>query len=199
MYRERLQREPAKYRALYIDYQFLIREMFKAKRFYQDLYPDRDLQLPSLDVFIRHAIGWLHEKSFITGFVFVPPEEAYYIRTIDGKTAEYENGEIRINVMPYDLYTIELGVHMESFAHLFNELFLVADDPVYVPPFRAVLPANFTENSLGSQNFDFLRGGKLLRKGNDETAFVGTDLAKVPWQDVCYPIGTAMGLDLREL
>ncbi|WP_200933222.1 MULTISPECIES: endonuclease domain-containing protein [unclassified Sphingomonas] len=198
-YKERMQRAPARYRVLYIDYQFLIGQMSKASRFYQDLHPDKSLQLPSLDVFIAHAVGWLHEKSFITAFVFLPPEEEDHIRALDGKTTEYEKGEVRINVVADDLYSCELGVHMESYAHLFDEFFLVADDPIYVLPLRTVLPAQLSDSVLGGQNFAFLPGGKLLRKGNDETAFVGTDLAKVRWQNVWYPIGTAMGLHPYEL
>lgn len=199
MYKERMQRAPAKYRVLYIDYQFLIREMSKAKRFYQDLHPEKSLQIPSLDVFITHAVGWLHEKSFITAFVFLPLEEEYYIKTSDGKTTDYDKGEVRINVVAHDLYSSELGVHMESYAHLFDEFFLVGDDPIYVLPLRSVLPVRLSDSVFGGQNFQVLPGGKLLRKGNDETAFVGTDLARVRWQDVWYPIGTAMGLHPYEL
>lgn len=198
-YKERMQRAPAKYRVLYIDYQFLIRQMSQAKRFYQDLYPDKNLQLPSLDLFITHAVGWLHEKSFITAFVFLPLEEEHYIKALDGKTTEYDKGEVRINIVTDDLYSSELGVHMESYAHLFDEFFLVADDPIYVLPLRSVLPAKLSDSVLGDQKFEFLSGGKLLRKGNDETAFVGTELAKVRWQNVWYPIGTAMGLHPYEL
>ena len=199
MYRERMQRAPAKYRVLYIDYQFMIGQMSKAKRFYQELHPDKSLQIPSLDVFIVNAVGWLHEKSFITAFVFVPPEEEYCIKPSDGQTTEYDKGEVRINVMAHDLYSAELGVHLESYAHLFDEFFLVADDPIYILPLRSVLTAKLSDRVLGGQNLEFLAGGKLLRKENDETAFVGTDLAKVRWQDVWYPICTAMGLDLYEL
>ncbi len=76
---------------------------------------------------------------------------------------------------------------------------LVADDPVYVEPLRSVLPEKFSEEKLGEYAFKYLSGGKLLRKGNDETAFVGTDLAHVRWQDVWYPIGASMGLETYEL
>lgn len=199
MYQERTQRAPAKYRALYIDYHFLTRQMSKAKQFYQDLHPDKSLQIPSLDLFITHAVGWLHEKSFITAFVFVPPGDEDSIKTSDGQITEYDKGEVRINVVAHDLHSAELGVHMESYAHLFDEFFLVADDPIYVLPFRSVLPSKLSDRILGGQNLEFLAGGKLLRMGNEETAFVGTDLAKVCWQDVWYPIGTAMGLDPCEL
>ena len=88
---------------------------------------------------------------------------------------------------------------MESYAHLFDEFFLVADDPIYVSPLRSVLHSKLSDQVLGGQNFEFLAGGKLLRKGNGDTAFVGTDLAKIRWQDIWYPIGTAMGLDSCEL
>lgn len=199
MYVERLQRAPASYRVLYIDYQFLIRQMSQARQFYQDLHPDKILQIPSLNEFITHAVGWLHEKSFITAFVFVPPGEEYHIKPSDGQITEYDKGEVRINVVAHDLYSAELGIHMESYAHLFDEFFLVADDPIYILPLQSVLPAKLSNHDLGGQKFEFLTGGKLLRKGNDETAFVGTDLATVRWQDVWYPIGTAMGLDLYEL
>lgn len=198
-YKERMQRAPAKYRALYIDYQFLMRQMLKTKHFYQNLYPDKNVQLPSLDVFITHAMGWLHEKSFITAFVFLPSEEECSIKALDGKTTDYDKGEVRINVMVDDLYSVELGIHMENYAHLFDEFFLVADDLIYLPPFRAVLPATLSNQVSGGHNFEFLGGGKLLRKGNDETAFAGTELAKVRWQNVCYPIGTAMGIAPDEL
>lgn len=199
MYKERMQREPARYRALYIDYQFLTRQMSKARIFYQDLYPEKNLQIPSLDEFINHAVGWLHEKSFISAFVFLSPEEEHYIKASDGRTTEFDKGEVRINVLEHDLYSAELGVHMESYAHLFDEFFLVADDPIYVIPLRSVLLAKLSDRVIGDQNFEFLAGGKLLRKGNDETSFVGTDLARVRWQDVWYPIGTSMGLHTYEL
>lgn len=199
MYKERMQRAPAKYRVLYIDYKFLHLQMSKAKRFYQDLHPDKILQIPSLDAFIVHAVDWLHEKSFITAFVFLPPEDEHYIKASDGKTTEFDRGEVRINVVAHDFYSAELGVHMESYAHLFDEFFVVADDPIYVLPLRSVLPAKLSDRVLGGQNLECLPRGKLLRKGNDETAFVGTDLARVRWQDVWYPIGTAMGLHTYEL
>ena len=199
IYMERMQRAPAKYRVLYIDYQFLVRQMSMAKRFYQELHPDKSLDIPSLDVFITHAAGWLHEKSFITAFVFLPPEEEYHLKASDGKITEHDKGEVRINIVAHDLYSVELGVHMESYAHLFDEFFLVADDPIYVLPLRSVLPAKLSDRIIGDQNFQFLSGGKLLRKGNDETAFIGTDLATVRWQDIWYPIGTAMGLHPQEL
>lgn len=199
MYEERMQRAPAKYRVLYVDYPFLVRQMSKAKRFYQDLHPNKILQVPSLDVFITHAVGWLHEKSFITAFVFLPTEEEHHIKASDGKVTEYDKGEVRITALARDLYSSELGFHMESYAHLFDEFFLVADDPIYVRPLRSVLPRKFSDRVLGGQNVGYLAGGKLLRKGNNETAFVGTDLAMVRWQDVWYPIGTAMGLNPHEL
>ncbi|MCT2399083.1 endonuclease domain-containing protein [Novosphingobium mangrovi (ex Huang et al. 2023)] len=199
MYKERIQRAPVKYRVLYIDYQFLIRQMSEAMRFYKDLHPDKSLRLPSLDLFITHAVGWLHEKSFITAFVFVPPEDEYYIKELDGQTTEYDKGEVRINVLAHDLYSVELGVHMENYAHLFDEFYLVADDPIYVLPLRSVLSVKSSDRVLDGQNYELLEGGKLLRKGNDETSFVGTDLARVRWQNVWYPIGAAMGLASFEL
>lgn len=199
IYKERMQRAPSKYRAMYIDYKFLIRQMSKALRFYRELHPNKSLEFPPLEKFIPHAVEWLHEKSFITAFVFLPPEEQGEISHLDGTIKEYEKGEVRINIIPDEWYTIELGVHMVSFSHLFDNFYLVADDPVYVDPLRSVLPEEFSEELLGQHVFKYLSGGKLLRKGNDETSFAGTDLARVRWQDVWYPIGSSMGLKTYEL
>jgi hypothetical protein len=199
IYKERMQRAPSKYRVMYIDYQFLVRQMSKALSFYRDLHPNKSLEFPSLEAFIPHAVGWLHEKSFITAFVFLPPEEQEEIGHLEGTIKEYEKGEVRINIVPEEWYTIELGEHMVNFSHLFDDFYLVADDPVYIEPLRSVLPEEFSEEQLGEHAFRYLSGGKLLRKGNDETAFAGTDLAHVRWQDVCYPIGASMGLETYEL
>lgn len=199
IYKERMQRAPSKYRVMYIDYQFLIRQMSKAFRFYRDLHPTKSLEFPSLDAFIPHAIEWLHEKSFITAFVFIPPEEQKEIGHLEGTIKEYEKGEVRISIVPEECYTIELGDHMVSFSHLFDDFYIVADDPVYIEPLRSIFPEEFSEEQLGEHCFKYLSGGKLLRKGNDETAFSGTDLARVRWQDIWYPIGTSMGLKTYEL
>ena len=199
IYKERMQRAPSKYRAMYIDYQFLVRQMSKARKFYRELHPQRSLELPPLDVFIPHAIEWLREKSFITAFVFLPPEDVSDIGDLEGVIKEYEKGEVRINIFSNELYSLELGEHMMRFSHFFDDFYLVADDPVYINPLRSVLPKEFSEEKLGAHTFKFLSNGKLLRKCNDETAFAGTDLIHVRWQDIWYPIGASMGLELNEL
>jgi len=199
IYKERMQRAPSKYRVMYIDYRFLVRQMSEAFRFYRELHPNKSLEFPSLEKFIPHAVDWLHEKSFITAFVFLPPEEQEEISYLEGTVKEYEKGEVRINIVADEWYSLELGNHMVSFSHFFDDFYLVADDPVYVYPLRSVLPEEFRENQLGRHVVKFLSGGKILRKGNDETAFAETDLAHVRWQDVWYPIGTSMGLNVYEL
>ena len=101
--------------------------------------------------------------------------------------------------MADEWYTLELGNHMVSFSHLFDEFYLVGDDPVYIEPLRSVLTNEFSEQQIGSYSHKYLSNGKLLRKCNDETSFAGTDLAHVRWQDVWYPMGITMGLHLYEL
>lgn len=198
-YNERMQRAPSKYRVMYIDFIFLFRQMAQALLFYKNEHPDKSLKLPSLESFIPHAIEWLHEKSFITAFVFLSPEERDSMSHLDGYIKEYEKGEVRINIVSEEWYTIELGNHLVNFSHLFDEFYIVADDIVYVDPVRSVLPEEFSVEKLAEYSHEYLSGGKLLRKSNDQTAFVGTDLARVRWQDVWYPIGTSMGLSLYEL
>ena len=199
IYNERIQRAPAKYRALYIDYQFYCREAGKALKFYRETHPDKELLMPSLDKFISFAIEWLHEKSFVTAFVFYSPEETQSIEKLNGLVREYEKGEVRINTVCGEWYTLELGEHMVAFSHLFDEFYLVADDPVYVLPLRSVLPQELSTRHIGSFKHKYLSNAKLLRKNNHETAFAGTDLAQVLWQNIWYPIGSAMGLSLHEL
>lgn len=199
IYKERMQRSPSKYRVMYVDYTFLRREMSSALTFYRDLHPEKTLDAVSVDEFIPHAIEWLHEKSFVTAFVFHPPEDSGELESLDGYVKEYERGEVRVNMVSEPLYSSALGEHLLSFSHLFDDFYLVADDPVYVAPMRSALPKEFSEMKMGSFAYKHLANGKLLRKGNDETAFAGTDLAYVQWQDVWYAIGSSMGLSPHEL
>jgi hypothetical protein len=199
IYKERIQRTPAKYRVMYIDFPFLRLEMSKVLRFYKKLYPKKNLVLKPIEEIIPHAIEWLHEKSFITVYIFHPPDDLQNIQYINGYIKDYEKGEIRINTISDEWYGLELGNHLKSFSHLFDEYYLVADDPIYISPLRSVLPKEFSERQLGSYSHLYLANGKLLRKGNEETAYVGTELARVLWQKIWYVIGASMGLKLYEL
>lgn len=199
IYKERMQLAPAKYRVMYIDYSFFLREASKALELYRELYPGKSLKIVPIEEVVPHAIEWLHEKSFVTVFIFCTPEDELDLKPLDGYVREYGKGEIRINVLSDVYYSLELGDHMCAFSHLFDDFYLMADDPVYVPPLRSVLPEEFSENQYGSHVFKYLANGKLLRKGNYETSFAGTDLAYVRWQDVWYIIGSSMGLELYEL
>ena len=199
IYKERIQRSPAKYRVMYIDYPFICRETARAISFFKKLHPGRNFADVALENFIPHAVQWLHEKSFIAVFVFHPEEDSHEIAYLDGYVKEYDKGEVRINTISEEWYSLELGNHMVAFSHLFDEFFLVADDPVYREPMRAVLPKEFTSRRLGSFESEYLANGKLLRKGNDETAFAGTDLARVLWQNIWYIIGASRGLELHEM
>ena len=104
-----------------------------------------------------------------------------------------------MNLIQSEMYSLELSEHLTSFSHLFNEFYLIADDPVYIEPMRLVLDKEFTKEEFDSFTNKYLANGKLLRKGNHETSFAGTELARVKWQDISYAIGSAMGLSLHEL
>lgn len=199
IYKERMQREPAKYRALYIDYKFFYQESSKALRFFKTLHPDRKLFAETIENVIPHAIEWLHEKSFVTAFIFHLPEDGYEIQHLDGQCFEHKSGEVRINTISEEWYSLELGEHMVNFAHLFDQFLVVADDPVYVAPLLTVLPSEKTIEKIGVHEFSYIGNGKLLRRGNDETRYVGTDLVNVKWQDIWCIIGSAMGLSLYEM
>jgi len=199
IYKERMQREPAKYRVMYIDYPFIYQEMAKVLSFYRQLYPDRELLPQSLEKVISSAIEWLHEKSYITAFVFHPPEDGYQIEHLNGTVHEYEKGEIRINTISEEWYSLELGEHMVSFSHLFDEFLVLADDPVYVQPLLQVLPSELSIKKIGDYEHSYISNGKLLRRGDHETTYIGTNLVNVRWQKIWYVLGSSMGLSLYEM
>ncbi|HBC3361640.1 TPA: DUF559 domain-containing protein [Vibrio parahaemolyticus] len=199
IYRERMQREPVKYRAMYIDYRFFYQERMKAINFFRKINPEKTLTSPSIDQVIPHAIEWLYEKSFITAFIFHLPEDGYEIEHLNGLTLDYEKGEVRINTISEEWYSLELGEHMLRFAHLFDEFLVIADDPVYVSPLLSVLPNEMSVDKLGDIEFSYIGNGKLLRRGNNETSYIGSDLVRVKWQNVWYVLGAAMGLSIYEM
>ncbi|HCG6604239.1 TPA: DUF559 domain-containing protein [Vibrio parahaemolyticus] len=199
IYRERMQREPVKYRAMYIDYRFFYQERMKAINFFRKINPEKTLTSPSIDQVIPHTIEWLYEKSFITAFIFHLPEDGYEIEHLNGLTLDYEKGEVRINTISEEWYSLELGEHMLRFAHLFDEFLVIADDPVYVSPLLSVLPNEMSVEKLGDIEFSYIGNGKLLRRGNNETSYIGSDLVRVKWQNVWYVLGAAMGLSIYEM
>lgn len=184
IYKERMQRQPAKYRVMYLDYKFINNEIFSAYKFFKKLHPERKFYIPKIESFIFSAIEWLHEKSFITAFIFHDPDDEIYVNHLNGFIQEFSNGEVRINTVSEEMYSLELGDHMLSYAHLYDQFLVVADDPVYIEPLLHVLPSS---------------SGKLLRRGNSKTSYTGTDLVKYQWQDIYYPIGQAFGLALHEI
>ncbi|WP_206996981.1 endonuclease domain-containing protein [Trinickia mobilis] len=199
IYQERVQRSPKKYRVMYIDYSFFCLENSKALAFYRDLHPHKNLLRTPIDKFIPHAIEWLKEKSFITVFLFHHPDDRDALLHLDNSAQEYERGEVRINNVSSKYYSIELGEHMRNYSHLFDDFYLVADDPIYIDPLRSVLPETYSKEEMGDWKFEYLANGKLLRRGNDETSFVGSDLVMVRWQDIWYALGSSMGLQPFEL
>ncbi len=184
IYRERMQRKPAKYRVMYLDYKFITHEINTAHNFFKKLHPGRKFCIPKLESFIFSAIEWLHEKSFVTVFIFHNPDDELEVNHLNGFAKEFSAGEVRINTVSEEMYSLELGEHMVSYSHLYDQFLVVADDPVYIAPLLHVLP-----NS----------SGKLLRRGNHNTRYAGTDLVKYHWQDIYYPIGHAFGLELHEM
>lgn len=203
-YTEIMQRKPAKYRVMYIDYPFVCKETQKFLSLQKELQedgdiPNREVSPVSLDELIPHAIEWLHEKSHISVIVFYPPEYENKIKHLHNTSKEYEKGEISISLVNDELYSLTLGEHMKNFSHLFDEFMLVGDDVVYIEPFRSVLPTTFATEIMGSLELKYLANGKLLRRGNEDTSYIGSDLVNVRWQRLYYIIGASMGLSLYEM
>ncbi|MGJ8581083.1 MAG: endonuclease domain-containing protein [Psychromonas sp.] len=199
IYKERMQRTPVKYRAMYIDYRFFYQERMKASRFFKELHPNKSFKSPSIEELIPHAIEWLNEKSFVTAFIFHLPENSYEIQHLDSTVIHYAKGEVKVNTMSEEWYSLELGNHMVRFAHLFDDFLVMADDRVYGAPLLRVLPSEMSIEKFGDIEFSYIGNGKLLRRGNHETTYVGSDLVRVKWQNIWYPLGASMGLSPHEM
>lgn len=115
IYRERMQRQPAKYRVMYLDYQFINNEIYLAHIFFKKLYPGRKFCYPKIERFIFSAIEWLHEKSFVTVFIFHDPDDEHEVSHLNGFIKEFSSGEVRINTVSEKMYSLELGDHMVSY------------------------------------------------------------------------------------
>lgn len=184
IYRERIQREPVKYRVMYVDYGFLNAEISSALSFLTELHPNRVFELPELESFILSGIEWLHERSFVTVFVFHDDQACDEVAGLNGLERQFEKGEVRINTQCEPLYSEALCEHLLSYSHLYDDFLIMADDCAYITSLLNIFPEG---------------NGKLLRRGNHETAYLGTDLVMVRWQNIYYPIGHALGLELHEM
>lgn len=184
IYKERMQRQQAIYRVMYIDYNFLQVEIRYALKVLKEIHPQKSFSIPEVKKIIQSGIEWLHEKSFVTVYVFHDEANSNELKLLDGSVCEYEKGEVRINAIYNPLYATELCEHFSSYTHLFDDFFIVADDPAYIVDLLELFA---------------LKNGKLLRRGNYETCYHGTELLKVRWQDIYYIICDAIGLKLNEM
>ncbi|HWU91044.1 MAG TPA: DUF559 domain-containing protein [Kofleriaceae bacterium] len=183
LYRERIALTPVRYRALYVDRHFLTRSIAAYARQARAQYPERGLSAPSEEAVILHALEWLHEKSFVSVFVFHAADDDD-VPELDGAARDFPRGEVRFSLQREELYSVTLSEHLAAFTHLYDDVSVVADDSVYAP---ALLDLAGNVNT------------KLIRKANFETSFRGTDLVRVRWQDIDYVIGSAMGLESHEM
>ncbi len=184
IYKERISRSPVKRRVMYVDFPFVRDHLDYTISTLEMLHPDQSFSPPDPIDALVSGIEWLHERSFVTLFIFVGDQDRDALLELDGTTRDYPKGDVRINVIYDPLYSYVLGEHAASYTHLFDDFYLVADDPIYIAPFEEIFTAC---------------DGKLLRWGNERTNFSGTNLARVRWQRFYYPIGSAMGLELHEM
>jgi len=184
IYKERKSRSPVKRRVMYVDYRFLVDQIDYAISFLRSYHPDREFTAPDPLEVLAHGIEWLHERSFVTIFIFVGEQDQDTLMPFDGITRNHPKGEVRINVVYDLLYSYVLGEHAASYTHLFDDFYLVGDDRIYISPFEEVFDAC---------------DGKILRWGNEKTCYAGTRLAQQRWQRLYYPICATMGLEVHEM
>ena len=188
IYRERMQRVPARRRVLYVDYQFLHRRIRTCLASAQCRFPDRSFEPPPIEQVILRAVEWLHARSFISVFIFHERDDSGTMLELNGQVRDFQKGEVRFNLEPVcepEFLAFALMEHIQDTAHLFDDVFAIIDDPLYVNPEILAI-------------FERARG-RLLRKGNSETSFRGTEWVKIGWQNVDYVIEGAMGLQVHEM
>lgn len=75
----------------------------------------------------------------------------------------------------------------------------MADDPVYISPLLSVCSNEMIVEKLGNMEFNYIGNVKLLRRGNDKTSYIGSDLVSCKWQNVWYILGDSIGLSIYEM
>lgn len=179
--RERL---PPRYRVLYVDYRFLLRQSARYVREAQARLIDRHLDFPDPASVVLRSLDWLHQRSFVTVYVFASPEdEDEFLLSVEGRVLEYDKGEVRFHLMVYELYEAHLGEHLEENAGHFDDIYIIGDSAAFIAPLLTI-----ERHKL-----------KLLRRENATTAFRDTDLVNRRWQDIDYVIGDTLGLQTHEM
>lgn len=184
IYLERVQRSPARYRAFYIDYRFVYRQTAETIRYLKAEAPGRSIRIPDPETVMIHALSWLHERSHVTAFIFVEPDDEDEILYLDGVARDFATGDLRFNVVRSEFWHAELIEHLESYSHLYDDISMVGDDRAYIGPLLHLLTPD---------------NGKLIRRSSEKTAYRDTDLMLVRWQDIHYVICGAAGLEPHEM
>jgi len=184
IYRERMQRALVKKRVLYIDYPFLEQQCHKTMGKLSSIHADKTFPFPNPMEVIRSAIEGLHERSFVTVFIFGDEDHAQDLKDLNGKVFEYQKGEIRINTVFDAVYSAGLCEHLIAYTDLYDEFFLIGDDPMYEISLSELAPPANT---------------KLIRMNSWTTNYSDPGLNHVRWQDIHYIIASTYGLDISEM
>ena len=177
IHEEALQREPAKYRAFFVDVAFVLTEIDKAMTMQRGFGVEVETQ-PTLAAVLARCLDALHEKSFTTCYLFGNAATLDTVRELDGEVQDYDSGEMRFSLCEDELYVGELGDQLAAYHHVFDNFHLAGDDPAYSLPFA---DTNAEKNC------------KILRMGDHESHMISEDL-RMRWQDIYYPICLTMGV-----
>ena len=113
---------------MYIDYEFFIDELKKTVDFYTGLYPERNFVPKNIENTLSYLVEWLHEKSYITSFIFHLPQhneilksESDFLPTLYtnfhfDKRGEFKDGESPTTFKPI----FEFGDNELKFRYLRN-------------------------------------------------------------------------------
>ncbi len=169
---------------LLIDYPFLYKEIKTTLNLLAEDYPGDQFERPKLEDLILNGIRALYQTGIVTVVIFHDDNSRHELSHLNGKVLKYSDGEAHINTCCHAEYSVTLCNHMTAYGHLYDEVLLMGDDQIYIPPMLDALSYSKV---------------KLLRRDNERTLYQGTQLTQVHWQDIYYVIGMALGLHEYEM
>lgn len=174
-----------KYTSVVVDGIFLQQAMTKTLRIYQDMYPEKNLEYPSIESVILNITSMYNrfqsEENIINCHIYNYNENIEGSKVINGNITIDDDIETRIYTHETNgLIYQEIEEYFIKILNLENILF-VADDIIYEPILH----------KLTDDNIDVIL--VMLSEGYGNNMFT-----KHRWGDIFYPIAQAMGLGRYE-
>lgn len=180
--------------SIIIDGFFLEKAIRQTRSTYKNIYPEKQLQKPNIDNFIKNILRYTHIKNNIDLNCYLIYSDHFSLESFIyiGETAQYDpfseevsdyvgNNYNLFKLKTKEIVSFKVEEQLERIINVDNVI-LVADDIAYVP---------FLETLKE-------KGVEIILAHNSENA--GSRMYhKFKWADIAYPLGLAMGLKQHEL